>query len=903
MAPTSTAPLLQRENDAASPRASQREKPLTWFGYLPIWSECVPLDAATGSLDWAGVAANVGAGLVIGMREALGGIVSASLIFSTADISEVSRMFPFGIGMMWYSTSLGALWYAIFGRLQYAYGTAQDVIGILQAVMVARIAEQLLLAGEPEKIPATAIAVICLSAVLTGMSSFMLGKLGLGKFALLFPSPVTNGFLGAIGFVILRSSLQTSSGVKFQYFYPVSIADFCRPSSIAQVGLQVATVATIRLGPLLLELVFPGSASAQKIGSVAFQLLPLVLFHVVIYTVGISMDSLTREGWVYPKETSGGLLGHWTAYSVDDVHWPSLAQSVFDMPPLILMSVLCTATGALTVTDRFPKGPDGDPAPMEALNFDRELTTVGVSSVLLGFTGGTLTFHTFTSIQLRLDGGTHRISVFCVALFVFGALASGVPFGHYIPKWFLSGLFMNTAFHFLKGALLSYQSLPKVYWRGHTFISLQYMVTLLAIVTSIFFSPADAIFFGLILSVILFLVQSARASPVINVLTGNRVVSRTKRPFWEMQVLRAQGHRILLLYLQGQLFFGSAQRLNAVLSAAIAGKDVRYCILSFARVPLVDPSAARHLKNMKEKAKLVGCKVICCRTNHAVFGALIAADVITDPDEDLIMYLRGLKWRTKSTRSSKNLEHKQVNLPSPRKFASPSPGPLIQAEPDAFAHETDALDYCDELLVKDFCYCGNWRYEMTDFQVAYRDACTEGIRIDEHAFEDMHNLRRGLMADLKSYCEILDGLTKWDKVADDSPKFGSSLCFIMRGSVSLVQFLAQADQQDMLLPQVRGFSFREGKRLRRRYPPGHVVGKVAFFLDQEDKHGCRKVLSRDLLPNLVVSSKFGATAEIWVLKRSVWDSGQFPAGLKAELTKMLCEQLADDAQHANLQEH
>lgn len=913
-----------------------QKKPTTWFGYLPLWSEFVPLDKDTGKIDWAGVVANVGAGLVIGMREALGGIVSASLIFSTADVPELTRMFPFGIGMMWYSTSMGALWYALFGRLMYAYGTAQDVIGILQAVMAKQIAEELV--DEPEKIPATALAVICISSVLTGISSFALGKAGLGKFAMIFPSPVTSGFLGAIGFVILRSSLQNSSGVKFQYFYPVSFPDFCKPGALAQVGLQVATVLTIRLGPPTLVRLFPGSGSMEKLSSILFQLLPLFVFHVVIQLAGISLQSLTDAGWLYPDEGSGGILSHWTAYSIADVDIRAVAGTLVQMPPLIVMAVLCTATGALAVTDHFPRHPDGDPSPMETLNFDRELTTVGVSSTLLGLTGGTLTFHTFTAIQLRLDGGTHRLAVLALSLFVFAAFASGIPIGHFIPKWFLSGLFMNTAFHFLRGALLSYKAYPRIKRRGIPVPSMQYLITLSSILTSIFFTPATAIFTGMVLSISLFLVQAAGVSPVRNAVEGDRVLSRTKRPFWEMRCLVDSGSRIVLLYLEGPLFFGSARRLVAVLSAAIAPKHckpslgddgnlleeacepdgLQYCILSFARVTVVDPSAARHLKNMKDRAALVGWKVIFCRAKHEVFDVLDASGLITNPDTDYVKFLDGEKFRVRDELSGP-VDKDVRKVSTIRRLRWQQNQELRpSSEPDAFAHETDALDFCDERLVTRLCYggweprceghgapssapaliraltgCPVWPEHMLD----YRRACF-GARLPESAFEDMNGLPPGTMNRLRDHCTIVIGRKETDAWKDVMHfTDGDSIGFILRGAVSMLQVFRPIDEKNMMDPQVQSITFRYGKRLLRRYPPGNVIGSVNFVLKNVKKvveHG-------DRAPKAQLSSRIGVEAEIWVLQREAFE--RLPEDLKAALTAMLCVQLADDAQHGQLQEH
>jgi len=338
----------------------------------------------------------------------------------------------------------------------------------------------------------------------------------------------------------------------------------------------------------------------------------------------------------------------------------------------------------------------------------------------------------------------------------------------------------------------------------------------------------------------------------------------------------------------------------------------------------VDPSAARHLKSMQVKAAHMGCKLICCRTNHRVFDALVAAEVITAPDDDLVQHLRGFRWIAKpegetsdnrQPRTPKVIPARRPNMPphcntfhdteeceaSPAKrvYSPPSrpiswlPPPKPIREPDAFAHETDALDYCDEEIVEQFCYHGRSSDKLKPYMLEYRSACKNRLRLEEWAFEEMNALRPGLMGQLREYCDVYEDLKKWDKV----PSSKGGLCFVLRGSISLVQMLAQADdEEDQLEPQVRGFSFRAGKRLRRRYPPGHVVGKVQFFMFTRNQNHDPKNSTKP-----VVSSKFGDSAEIWVLKYSKWEA--LPAELKAELTTMLCQMLADDAQHALMQEH
>eukprot|EP00929_Paragymnodinium_shiwhaense_P057943 TRINITY_DN29027_c0_g2_i1.p1 TRINITY_DN29027_c0_g2~~TRINITY_DN29027_c0_g2_i1.p1 ORF type:complete len:912 (+),score=170.47 TRINITY_DN29027_c0_g2_i1:133-2868(+) len=898
---------------------AQKRKKRLWFGYLPLWSEFVPLDPKTGRLDGADLAANIGAGFIIGLREVLGGIVSASLIFSSSDVDSLSAMYPFGICMMWYSSAFGAIWYAIFGRLQYCYSCVQDVIGILQAGMAVKAAHAL--RDEPHRIAPTVLGIISLTAVLTGIASLILSKLGLAKYMLLFPTPVTAGFLGAIGFVILRSSLQTSSGVQWHYVYPVDTDAFCDPNSLAQVGMQLATVCFIRTGPHLLARCFPGSSTVMKLGGLLCQLVPFGAFYLWVAYAGISMETLEDWGWLYPNRPSGGAAGFWTTYDMRDADVRLLLSLLPEMAPAVMMSVLCTMTGVLAITDRFPRGPTGDPDPMETIDFDKELTTVGVSSFLLGLTGGTLTFHTFTVIQLRMDGGTHRISVLAFAILVICAFVSNAPLGHIVPKWYLAALFMNTAIHFLKGAIMSYQQLPTVRWRGWRLPSPQYAISLSGILAAVFLSPAMAISLGLLLSVVLFLVHSSQASPVSNVVLGDGVVSRTMRPFWEMKTLRAEGDRILLLYLQGQLFFGSVRKLVATLDAAAASDRVEYVILSFSRVPRVDPSAVRHLKTTTDRMREQGCVIICCRMNHEVFSALSAAGVVSNPDPDLVMHLQGLRWRSSPAGgapggASKVYGKEFARVPSEiHRYASPktktqpllpkSPldpledpfndkrGVDMDDEPDAFSHETDALDYCDERLVAQSCYGRSClpAEPLRPYMLKYRQAATDpGARLDEWAFEQMNGLPPGFMNQLRPYCEVRIDVPQWTKLLDCV----GSLVFIMQGAISLVQSMPQAEEVVQLSPEVRGFSFRQGKRLHKRFCPGYVVGKHSFFLNKEDQ-----ILDQDLFPKLIVSSKLG-NAELWILGAEAWQ--KLPLELKGPVTEMLCVQLSDISRHSALQE-
>jgi len=701
--------------------------------------------------------------------------------------------------------------------------------------------------------------------------------------------------------------------VRFQYFYPVSIVDFFSLNSMLPVSCLLAMVAVMRWGPGSLGRCFPESRAVRKLSGLGCQLMPLVLFYAVVCALGVPLDDLSSTGWTYPAQGSHGFTQLWTTYDIREADLSILYQAWPNMIALVLMSVLCTMTGVLGITGKFPSGPDGDPNPNEVVDFDAELTTVGLGCVLTGLTNGVVTFHRLgSSVQLRMDGGTHRLGILSSASFVGIFFFSGAPLGHFIPKWFLGGLFMGSGISFLEGSLKSYQSLPPS----------QYAVTVFCVLVAAFSSPVMGIGAGLALSIVIFLWDSSKTSPVGSLSIGSSTVSRTKRPYWELRALRKEGGRVIILYLQGHLFFGSGQGLAATLVKAVEGEGksgpVRYCILSFAKVPGMDASAAEQLKAAVRKVGRCGCKVICCRMLASVFQTLSNAKIIESPDRDLREVLGhdkeesggDLDTAEELQRMQEQHQGHDLGLATPRMTRVMSFRALGRGDHDAFDHETDALDYCSDKLLREFCY-GKPDAVLEPFMQSYHMSCTNGMRLDEDVFEQMNLLPAGTMTRLRPFCEVHQGLSPGSELTEQD----GVLYFILQGSVACVDVATAGDGRTDAFGvggtspteagthafldlkgvgvAAKGFHGRGGKRLRKRYPPGNVAGNFGFFLRLTDR-----LIDPGLLSRMIVSSKFSRTTEVWALHRAAWL--QIPEDLRRLLQDMVAFQLADERQHTLL---
>eukprot|EP00439_Symbiodinium_sp_Y106_P069380 s810_g11.t3 len=146
---------------------------------------------------------------------------------------------------------------------------------------------------------------------------------------------------------------------------------------------------------------------------------------------------------------------------------------------------------------------------------------------------------------------------------------------------------------------------------------------------------------------------------------------------------------------------------------------------------------------------------------------------------------------------------------------------------------------------------------------------------------------------LRPLCQVRNGLPHYTSLSHDQEP---TLYLIFRGAIAQFEQIGEdvtVARSGKLHAEVKGFTGRGNKRLRARYPPGHIVGKTSFFL-----HGEEGLVDHKMLPMLQVSSRMSGYAEIWELSRSSWD--KMPEDLKSIMEGLMLFQLADDRQHSLL---
>ena len=241
----------------------------------------------------------------------------------------------------------------------------------------------------------------------------------------------------------------------------------------------------------------------------------------------------------------------------------------------------------------------GQPGEIHA-DGDRLLVRLGIANAVSGAFGGiTNGINIGPSVVNRDFGGRTWVSVAVNALMLLAAATVLFPLVTYLPRAVLSAVIMVIAVqHIDPWTKQATAALLKRDTPQRAAIALDLAVALSVSVLSIAVNVVPAVFLGIALAVLLFVVRMSRSS-VRRLYRCDRVRSRKSRGAAEMAALEAKGAAILVIELQGALFFGSAERL-AQIAARETATSTSAVLLDLRRVTDVDSTGARILGDLDQ---------------------------------------------------------------------------------------------------------------------------------------------------------------------------------------------------------------------------------------------------------------------------------------------------------------
>jgi sulfate permease, SulP family len=417
--------------------------------------------------------------------------------------------------------------------------------------------------------PPLVLAFVALAVVLAGVLQLLLGIFNMARLIRYVPYPVHAGYMNGTAVLMIGAMTPNFLGL------PVgaSITAWHEMRPLAAVIALVAFLIAVR----------PPAWSRRVPAYLAALGVATLLHHLLALT--------PADAWLGPL------------FSPPEFQWPQLdvLQSTSKYLPdgyfqdhlwtvlqfavaMAFVAGLQTALGASHV----------DEATHTRRNLTREMIAQGAANIAVGVIGGVPSAGAIMRSKVNVDaGGTTAASRLFFGFGLVAALLIGLSYMRIVPMAALAGVFSAVAYSLVDQwtrratGVLFRQTLK---WRVPRAMAQSYAVMVLVASIVMFVSLPAGIGAGMLVAILMF-IRSNTKEPVRNIVHADIRRSRKVRPAVETDLLTRHGKRIVVVELDGALFFGTAEEADEVIEHLIHGAD--HIIIDFERVNEVDASGAR----------------------------------------------------------------------------------------------------------------------------------------------------------------------------------------------------------------------------------------------------------------------------------------------------------------------
>ena len=500
--------------------------------------------------------ANILSGTLIALVNISVAVSVAALLFAQTD----PRLMVPGIAILLVGTLVTGLGGSLFSGYKAVICSPRNGLVPVFAVMVSSIYvsfdSQYSIGAE-----ATIIAAIMVTTMISGLFLLLLGRMKLGNLVRYIPYPVTGGFFAGIGYIFIEGGLTVAAGSEPSF------------SSFSDSGFIRLTLPAIVLA---LSLIIGKMFRDNRLSVPGILLLAMLLFYGVLMLGGMSREEAASSGLLPTIETTGSLLPvfHWEY--IQEIKWVAISEQ---LGGIVVVALLCSMMLLLDVSGiELISRRDLDP--------DHELQVMGYTNVANSLLGGFPGVHDASDTALvdRL-GGKDRLTGFVNAAVVALAILAGAEFMDLVPTFILGGLLIYVGLEFLIDWL----------WKARDELPLSdYVVVLLILVVIIFSDILQGVTFGFFIAIVLFVINYSQLSVIKIETNGADHASNVDRDLETRELLNKEGLRVLILVLQGFIFFGTADKLVTTIRSKIMSREggkFDFLVLDFHHVSQLDTSA------------------------------------------------------------------------------------------------------------------------------------------------------------------------------------------------------------------------------------------------------------------------------------------------------------------------
>ncbi len=535
---------------------------------------------------------SIAVGVVSGLLAIVQSIGYGTLLFSALPVALASS----GAGMALFTSAVAALMMPLLSSTRGVVAMAQGVPVAAMAGIVGAIAAHVA-PGNDRAVLATVVAAVALTTLAVGAGTWLLGHFRLSRFIRFIPFPVIGGFLAGSGWLILVGGIDAIAGAHFAGAPLALLSEPTMASRLLSAAGLIAAIALVRRLSGGWRLALPATIAAA-----------LALFNLVVWLAAIPHATLRAEHWLMALAPGHALWPPLLPADLALVDWRVIGAQTLGLATIPLLAVIATLMNATGI----------ELDARRDLDLDRELRATGIANLIAGAGGGTPGYHSLSSTVLASRLGAANA---IVGITIAACCAAAAAFGPQILSLMPTPL-LGAVLVWIGGGLL-HQWLITSHAR---LARSEYAVVVLIFAVIAFVGFAWGILVGLIAAAVLFAVEYGRVDIVRYTLTGRDYQSGAGASDERLAVLHDNGEAILLLRLQGYLFFGTAERLRKRILERLADTSrpaIRFLVIDFDRVAGLDSSAVLSFIRLTQTAAPAGFVLVLTGMADAVRKAML----------------------------------------------------------------------------------------------------------------------------------------------------------------------------------------------------------------------------------------------------------------------------------------
>ncbi len=434
-------------------------------------------------------------------------------------------------------------------------------------------------------------------SIASGLIKLILGLLKQGNITRFISNSVQTGFLTGVGALIILNQLPNFLGIS-------------KPS---QNGTIETLIHMFNKAPLINWVVAALGVFVVLLMAVFRKInrrIPSALIVISLSAIGVSILNLEEKG----------------VKIIGDIASTSNFGLVFSFPKIPVSDLTTILFGGITLSlftliETMSVAKSYSIKTNQSFNASREFTAQGLASIFGGFFSSIPTSGSPSRTSINFESGakTKFAGVFSGLI----VLAVGTLFGNlitYIPMVSLAGVVIFSAFN-----LIDIERIKDL-WKTQIESKMIFLLTLIA---TLFLDIQYAIYFGIALSIIVYLSKSSHLKiSLIDFEEGETVE-------YDFSEIGSFHKPYVILNLEGSLYFAAIEEFEASVMEVIKRK-IPNIILRFRRTDHIGSSGISALKRLRKEAGLNGINMYYCGLSNQLFKLFQDSGIAGEESENFL---------------------------------------------------------------------------------------------------------------------------------------------------------------------------------------------------------------------------------------------------------------------------